>query len=857
MYALSSAGGSAMFNFLTVYYQHTAGFSKVQIGVLQTLPSLASMVAPPFWGAVADRIRDQRLVHIFCIVSGSILWFGLQFFAWSFEWTVVMVMLAQFQRSPGASLLDHAVLNMLGKVGGEYGKQRLFGAVGFGIGAYVTGLAVAVGGIYWSFGMSFMLCMSSLLVLRLIPPVRYGDDGYTALESGEGNADSEQKAPSSFMENIRVVVREVDVLVLLGVVFLMGLMYGVLSSFLTLNLYNLSGGDAKIVGVAIMCETASELPAFFFADTILKKIGTVNVLLVSITGYALRMSYYAVMTDPWSAIPFEFLHGVTFGLAWAAVTQYIYSATPKGCEGTVMGILNAIQNGLARATGTLVGGYLLKLRPSSHVVSDRLGRAAINHRRWSLRSSTSESATTMATATPLQPKQRTGCGQLLWEPKLMYALNSAWGSTTANYLPVYYQHTAGFSKMQIGLLQTLPSIAAIVGPPFWGTVADRIRDQRFVHVFCIVSGTLLQFSTRYFYWSLGWTVFMVLISQIQSCPAGSLLDHTVLDLLAKQGGEYGRQRLFGAVGWGIGTYLTGVVVAFGGIFWSFNLCLIVGFSTLLVLRLIPPVQYGEEYAVLETGDDEEEGESNAAPSFLETTSLISHKLDVLVLLGVVFIMGNMHGVFTSFLQLNLYNLAGDDPHIIGVAIMCETSSELPAFFFADKIIHRIGTVNVLLVSLVGYTLRISYYALMTSAWGAIPFEFLHGITFGLAWAACTQYVFSAAPRGCEGTIMGVLSAVQNGLARASGTLIGGYFYENYGARAMWTVAGFGVPLSLISVALFAYLKDDEEVGIEQEELLQERAALFSPHRGDPQGLKSPHYPKGLKSPMHLTYDSVQ
>ncbi|KAE9359450.1 hypothetical protein PR003_g721 [Phytophthora rubi] len=330
MYALSSAGGSAMFNFLTVYYQHTAGFSKVQIGVLQTLLSLASMVAPPFWGA---------------------------FFAWSFEWTILVVMLAQFQRSPAASLLDHAVLNMLGKAGGEYGKQRLFGAVGFGVGAYVTGLAVAVGGIYWSFGLSFMFCMSSLLMLRLIPPVRYGEEGYTALESGKATEKAEPEAPASFMENFRLVVSEIDVLVLLGVVFLMGLMYGVLSSFLTLNLYNLSGGDAKIVGVAIMCETASELPAFFFPHKIIKKIGTVNVLLVSVAGYALRISYYAVMTDPWSAIPFEFLHGLTFGLAWAAVTQYIYSATPKGCEGTVMGVLNAIQNGLARATGTLVGGY--------------------------------------------------------------------------------------------------------------------------------------------------------------------------------------------------------------------------------------------------------------------------------------------------------------------------------------------------------------------------------------------------------------------------------------------------------------------------------------------------------------------
>ncbi|KAG2529026.1 hypothetical protein JM16_002323 [Phytophthora kernoviae] len=816
MYALSSAGGSAMFNFLTVYYQHTAGFSKVQIGVLQTLPSLAAIVAPPFWGAIADRIRDQRFVHVFCIVSGSFLWFILQYFAWSYEWTIVVIVLAQFQRSPASSLLDHAVLNMLAKVGGEYGKQRLFGAVGFGIGAYVTGLAVAVGGIYWAFGMSFTLCMSSLLVLRLIPPVRYGDDdGYTVLEPGEGKPKADPVSTPSFLENIRIVVKELDVLVLLGVVFLMGLMYGVLSSFLTLNLYNLSGGDAKIVGVAIICETASELPAFFFSHQVIKKMGTVNVLLMSIAGYALRISYYAVMTDAWSAIPFEFLHGITFGLAWAAVTQYVYSATPKGCEGTVMGVLNAIQNGLARALGTLVGGFFY----------EDYGARII----------------------PTASSQSAGCHKLLWEPKLLYALNSAWGSTIGNYLAVYYQHAAGFSKMQIALLQTLPSIASILGPPFWGAVADHLRNQRVVHVFCIVSGTLLQFATKYFYWSLGWTVIMVLLGQLQGGPASSLLDHTVLNLISKEGGEYGKQRLFGAVGWGLGTYLTGVVVSVGGIFWSFNLCLIMGFSTLLVLRLIPPVKYGEEYIALETDDGKEIGCSEHVPSFLETVRLISQKLDVLVLLGAVFIMGNMHGVFTSFLQLNLYNMSGDNAHIIGVAIMCETSSELPAFFFADKIIKKIGTVNVLLVSLVGYSLRLSCYTLMSNAWSAIPFEFLHGVTFGLTWAACTEYVFSAAPRGCEGTVMGVLSAVQNGLARASGTLIGGYFYENYDARMMWIVTGLGVPFSLAIVALFAYLKEEEEIAAPNEELLQERAALFSPHSGDPQG---------LKSPRQLTYDSI-
>lgn len=144
---------------------------------------------------------------------------------------------------------------------------------------------------------------------------------------------------------------------------------------------------------------------------------------------------------------------------------------------------------------------------------------------------------------------------------------------------------------------------------------------------------------------------------------------------------------------------------------------------MLVLRLIPPVKYGEEETALERANEVGQDNFGTTPSFSDTVRLILQQVDVLALLGVVFIMGNMHGVFSSFLQLNLYNLAGDDPHIIGVAIMCETASELPAFFFADKVVKRIGTVKVLLVSLVGYTLRISYYALMTNPWGQFRSSF--------------------------------------------------------------------------------------------------------------------------------------
>ncbi|GMF10307.1 unnamed protein product [Phytophthora lilii] len=415
----------------------------------------------------------------------------------------------------------------------------------------------------------------------------------------------------------------------------------------------------------------------------------------------------------------------------------------------------------------------------------------------------------------------------LWQPKLMYLVSNAWTSAQINFLSIFYQQTAQFSKVQIGFLQTLPCICAMLAPPFWGAVADHIQDQRLIHVFCIVMGALLMFAVRFFYWSFNWMIVVVTVSNFQVAPTGSLLDHTVLNLLDKVGGEYGKQRLFGALGYGAGAYITGLIVAVAGISWSFNVSLVLGLSSLLVLRTIPPMQHSRLLDV-ESGIVKQ-------PSFIVSARLICEKRDVLVLLGVVFLMGLMYGVLSSFLTLNLYNLSGENAQIVGIAIMCETASELPAFFYSHKLIARFGIVNVLLMSITGYALRVSYYAVMTNAWGAIPFEFLHGVTYGLAWAACTQYVYSAAPPGCQGTIMGVLNAVQNGLARGMGTLIGGFFYQHYGARVMWLVTDLGVPLALFSLAVFAHLKNQNDV---VHETHLEEAELFSPHAGNPQALKA-------------------
>ncbi|KAF0688296.1 Aste57867_20074 [Aphanomyces stellatus] len=363
-------------------------------------------------------------------------------------------------------------------------------------------------------------------------------------------------------------------------------------------------------------------------------------------------------------------------------------------------------------------------------------------------------------------------------------------STIVVFLPVYY--SAYFDKLQIGVLSTIPCFSALIAPPLWGAIADVIQKQRAVHVFCIVTGAVLMFAIQYTSASFSLTCLVVFLANFQTNPTGSLLDQAVMALIERVGGEYGKQRLFGAVGWGIGAFFTGVVVNAYGIAWAFYLHLVFVVPSVFILHFIPPPQPHAAAAV-----------TSSTISFADGIRRVFQKPDVLLLLVVVLLLGILLGAMGSFLGLYLYELSDNNTTLVGTAIWVETISELPAFFYADTIVKRFGIVRVLFLSIVGCGVRISYYAVMTNAWTVLPFELLHGVTFAFAWAAFTNYIYESAAPGTQGTMMGLLNAICNGLGRGAGSLLGGYLYQTYGARAMWLAADMGVPLALLGLFFFA------------------------------------------------------
>ncbi|KAL3658206.1 hypothetical protein V7S43_016836 [Phytophthora oleae] len=158
--------------------------------------------------------------------------------------------LAYFQMMPTNALLDLAAMKLKSRYGGDFGKQRLYGAFGYGVNGYICGVLASEIGIEWCFTIS---CISLFVPLCYIP-AGYGDD------------DEHPHQKGLLWRSAKFIFHRPDVLVLFLVALGTGISGGFIDNFLFLNIYDLSDNGATIVSVFVAVETLSEIPIFFLSN---------------------------------------------------------------------------------------------------------------------------------------------------------------------------------------------------------------------------------------------------------------------------------------------------------------------------------------------------------------------------------------------------------------------------------------------------------------------------------------------------------------------------------------------------------------------------------------------------------------
>ncbi|RLN56634.1 hypothetical protein BBJ29_002237 [Phytophthora kernoviae] len=366
--------------------------------------------------------------------------------------------------------------------------------------------------------------------------------------------------------------------------------------------------------------------------------------------------------------------------------------------------------------------------------------------------------------------------------KIFYAIYYYCNSLVA-YLPIFYEES-NFTKSEIGILLAIPCVCTILAPPIWGAIADSLRRHKHIHVLCYVTSCLLFFAIQFVH-SFPLMCVVVLGTYCQMMPNLALMDLAAMKLATRHGGDFGKQRLYGAFGYGVGGYVSGVMASSVGLKWCFTMMLGIScISLILLLWYIPASSYSDE--------DEHPPQKGINGGFID-----------------------------GYLFLNVYDLSDNGATIVSVFVAVETLSEIPLFFLSNSMIKRFGSAVCLCIVVAALFIRDMVYIHMEQPWHVIPVETLHGVTFGLLLATLTTYLYTAAPKGAAGSMIGLLTAFQRGIGSGIASLAGGYIYDDYGVRTIWKIGAFGVvPASFVFISIFEWFaRQRHAVAVELEDRL--------------------------------------
>ncbi|XP_019640591.1 PREDICTED: major facilitator superfamily domain-containing protein 6-like [Branchiostoma belcheri] len=330
-------------------------------------------------------------------------------------------------------------------------------------------------------------------------------------------------------------------------------------------------------------------------------------------------------------------------------------------------------------------------------------------------------------------------------------------------------------------------------------------------------------------WTLTfWLLFLLLVPGL-SIHASVLTqsDAYTMQTLGEEKTEgYGRQRLWGSIGWGIFATVSGFSTDLLGdengqsnydfAFYSFAAF---GMVTLLLVGF-----------TFKSWNQSEQ--HNMAHHIRQ---LICKK-NVIVFLSVLFVLGSSFGVLETFAFWFLKDLGGSQL-LLGLCLTVNCIAEVPFFFFSGKLIEKISHKGVFTVALFFFALRFLLLSLLVDPWWAIPVEVLHGTTYGAMFAASTTYASQIAPPGMEATMQGVMGAVFMGVGWASGSLIGGALFDRYGGVVLFRVyAGVCLFTCVVYTVVSRWIKED--LGVDTKELVEGAPAMEKP-AADQGGIDGP------------------
>jgi predicted MFS family arabinose efflux permease len=161
----------------------------------------------------------------------------------------------------------------------------------------------------------------------------------------------------STLDGIKMISCNADVMLFFFLVFVVGTSSGIIENFAYVRMREV-GATGKAMGLSRLVSSMAGAPMFWFSGPLTEALGVDRVLVLSLVSYVIRFLIYAGMRNPYHGLPAEAMRGVTFAAFWSTSSVFAHRVSPPGMQATMLMFLNAMYGGLGQSLGSIIGGKL-------------------------------------------------------------------------------------------------------------------------------------------------------------------------------------------------------------------------------------------------------------------------------------------------------------------------------------------------------------------------------------------------------------------------------------------------------------------------------------------------------------------
>jgi MFS family permease len=275
-------------------------------------------------------------------------------------------------------------------------------------------------------------------------------------------------------------------------------------------------------------------------------------------------------------------------------------------------------------------------------------------------------------------------------------------------------------------------------------------------------------------------------------PVGSLADSATISMLGEDRAMYGRIRMGGTIGWGVFAPIAGALVDNYGLkiaFWIFSLLM---FANLFVAQ-----------KVVHGATEHEQSNQHGVRYFLTSRRWVLFLISAFL--------GGLGSLSVASYLFPYMAEMGSSETVMGIVAFTTTVTEVPIFFFGNRLVKRFTSQGLFMIALVVMGIRSIFLAWATVPMAVLIVQAFGGMIFPAMWLAGVSYADEYAPSGLKSTAQGLFGAMTFGFGSAIGGFAGGLLLESIGGRGLFLVFGLFILTGLGIVEVIKRVLPSEEV----------------------------------------------